>query len=234
MREITRKNYIKNREAFIVDKCKNKKVLHLGCCDSPYTEFKFSKETALFQRIEKVCKTQKGLDIDKVAIKYLHNMGFKDVVFFDLNQPGDVNFEPEVIVFADTLEHLMNLETALSSLKQLMNEETELIITVPNATMFFRIKGNFLGKIEEHKDHKVSFTYSSLKQLLNFNGLRVDNIFLAGELNIDNSHSFKQKKAFPYKLLKNFYLVIYKLFSNTFPLFSECLIMTCRLDTKSK
>jgi 2-polyprenyl-3-methyl-5-hydroxy-6-metoxy-1,4-benzoquinol methylase len=234
MREITRKNYIKNREAFIVDKCKNKKVLHLGCCDSPYTEFKFSKEIALFQRIEKVCKAQKGLDIDKAAIKYLHGIGFKDVVFFDLNQPGDVNFEPEVIVFADTLEHLMNLETALSSLKRLMNEETELIITVPNGTMFFRIKGNFLGKIEEHKDHKVSFNYSSLKQLLNFNGLKVDNILLASELNIDDSRSFEHEKSFSYKLLRGFYLAVYKLFSSAFPLFSECLIMTCRLDTKPK
>ena len=234
MREITRKNYIKNREAYIIDKCKNKKVLHLGCCDSPYTEFKFSKETALFQRIEKVCKTQQGLDIDKAAIRHLHGMGFKDVEFFDLNQPGDVNFEPEVIVFADTLEHLMNLETALSSLKRLMNEETELIITVPNATMFFRIKGNFLGKIQEHKDHKVSFTYPSLKQLLNFNDLKVDSILFAGELNIDNSHSLKQPRAFPYRLLKGFYLVFYKLLSNAFPLFSECLLMTCRLDIKSK
>jgi hypothetical protein len=233
MREITRKNYTKNRELFILDKCKGKKVLHLGCCDSPDTKFKFDQEVALFQRIEGVCKIQQGLDIDKKEIKRLHGMGYKNVSFFDLNKPGRVDFDPEVIVFADTLEHLMNLEVALSSLKKLMNERTELIITVPNATMLSRVIGNFIGIIKEHEDHKVSFTYGALKQLLIFNKLTVNGVFLSGEINIQRLYP-KRTEKISYRIMRGVFNIIYKPLINIFPLFSECLIMTCSLDMKHK
>jgi hypothetical protein len=233
MREITKKNYIKNREMLILDKCAGKKVLHLGCCDSPITEFKFEKETLLFQRIEKICAIQLGLDFDQNSINYLNNKGYKNIAFFDLNKASKIEFSPDVIIFADTLEHLMNLETALISLKGLMNERTELIITVPNATMFERVIGNFRGYIHEHEDHKVSFTYTALKQLLLFNQLTVSDIFLADQLNIDRNIDEDLKES----LLKTSFLlpfrtakfIIRKGLVFLFPLFSECLIMVCRI-----
>jgi hypothetical protein len=233
MREITKKNYVQNREQFILDKCKGKRVLHLGCCDSPSTEFKFDRDVALFQRIEKVCKAQEGLDIDQEAMNYLHSIGYKNVSFFDLNKPGKVDFDAEIIIFADTLEHLMNLETALTSLKGLMNEKVELIITVPNATMFERVIGNFRGYIHEHEDHKVSFTYTALKQLLLFNQLDVSDIFLSDQLNIDREVDEDLKES----LLKTSFLlpfrtakfIIRKGLIFFFPLFSECLIIVCKI-----
>ena len=233
MREITKKNYIKNREMLILDKCAGKKVLHLGCCDSPITEFKFEKETLLFQRIEKICAIQLGLDFDQNSINYLNNKGYKNIAFFDLNKASKIEFSPDVIIFADTLEHLMNLETALISLKGLMNERTELIITVPNATMFERVIGNFRGYIHEHEDHKVSFTYTALKQLLLFNQLTVSDIFLSDQLNIDKDGGEDSKES----LLKTSFLlpfrtakfIIRKGLIFFFPLFSECLIIVCKI-----
>lgn len=233
MREITKKNYVQNREQFILNKCKGKKVLHLGCCDSPITEFKFEKETLLFQMIEKICAIQQGLDFDQDSINYLNNRGHKNIAFFDLNKPGDIEFSPDVIIFGETLEHLMNLETALTSLKVLMNERTELIITVPNATMFERVIGNFRGYIHEHEDHKVSFTYKALKQLLLFNQLTVAGIFLTDQLNIGKDVVENLKES----LLKTVFLwplrtakyILRKSLVLFFPLFAECLIVICKI-----
>lgn len=230
MREITKKNYVQNREQFILDKCRGKKVLHLGCCASPDTETIFGAGNSLFQNIEKICKVQQGLDIDQDAINYLHGKGYKNISFFDLNSPGKVNFEPDIIVFADTLEHLMNLEIALTSMKNLMNAKTELIITVPNATMFPRVVGNFKGFIQENEDHKVSFTYSALKQLLMFNQLKVNNIILARELHIDNPFYLLHPKTYYSKIKRMVYNFLYKGIVFFFPLFSECLIITSSLD----
>jgi hypothetical protein len=226
MMEITRKNYTKNREKFILDKCRKKKVLHLGCCDSPYTRTKFNDKRSLFQMIDNVCKEQLGLDIDQPEIEYLHSIGYKNISFFDLNKPGKIDFIADVVIFSDTLEHLMNLEVALSSVKGLMDDSTELVVTVPNATMLSRFVGNFIGTIKEHNDHKVSFTYSSLRQLLEFNGINVNEIFLAGELNIVNSYS---NKSLSYKIVRGIYNTLYKGVVYFFPLFSECLIVVCRL-----
>ena len=233
MKEITRKNYIRNREEFILNKCREKRVLHLGCCDSPSTEFKFNKNIALFQLIENECSDQLGLDYEKEALNHLHSIGHKNVSFFDLNQPGEINFHPEIIVFADTLEHLTNLENAINILKRSMNEKTELIITVPNATMFERIIGNFRGYIHEHGDHKVSFTYTALKQLVLFNNLDISNILFSDQLNLHKDNSERVKESIlkttvklPLRVLK---LLIRKSLVFFFPLFSECLVIVCKL-----
>jgi hypothetical protein len=233
MREITRKQYIKNREEFILDKCKDKIVLHLGCCDSPYTEFKFNKGTSLFQRIESVCKEQKGLDIDTNSIRFLNESGYKNISFYDLNVPKDIDFQPDVVVFGETLEHLMNLEVAITSLKKLMNKNTELIITVPNATMFWRVIGSFRGVIKEHEDHKVSFTYPVLRQLLAFNQLSVNSMLFAEELNIDGELVSSGEEALSMKVLRVIYNFTYKIIVPFFPLFAECLIVVCKIDRKT-
>jgi hypothetical protein len=48
-----------------------------------------------------------------------------------------------MIIFTNILEYLTNLRIVLNSLKQLMNEKTELIITVPNDTILSRFIGEF-------------------------------------------------------------------------------------------
>jgi len=75
LREISSSNLVKGREQFILDKCRNKNVLHLGCCDEPYTKFVFDKNSSLFQRIEKVFESQLRPDIYREGIDYLHGLG---------------------------------------------------------------------------------------------------------------------------------------------------------------
>lgn len=232
MKEITTKNYVKGREQFIVEKCTNKRVLHLGCCDTPYTKFVFDKQSSLFQRIEKVCESQLGLDNNNKGLDYIRSKGYSNLKFFDLNEPGEIDFIPEIIIFADTLEHLMNLESALSTIKDLMNKNVELIITVPNATMFERFIGNFRGYIHEHPDHKVSFTYTSLKQLMQYNNLIVKNIFLSDQLHIDHNRQKIEESVVKSILLSPIRLsksILRKILVKFFPLFSECLICVCKI-----
>ena len=232
MEIISTKNYIKGREQFIIEKCMNKKVLHLGCCDTPYTKFVFDKQSSLFQRIEEVCESQLGLDNNNEGLDYIRSIGYSNLKFFDLNNPGEVDFVPEVIIFADTLEHLMNLESAITSLKSLMNNDVELIITVPNATMFERFIGNFRGYIHEHPDHKVSFTYTALKQLLEYNNLSVKNIFLSDQLHVDDNIQKLEQSLVKSILLSPLRLsksILRKTLVKFFPLFSECIIAVCKI-----
>ena len=45
-----------NRERFIIDCCKDKKVLHLGCADWPYTEERIQDGSWLHEKISNVTK----------------------------------------------------------------------------------------------------------------------------------------------------------------------------------
>ena len=225
MKKITKKDYVKNREGYILKECENKKILHLGCCDWPFTQIRYENNSLLFLLIEKVCKKQFGLDNNKRTISYLHKKGYKNIRFFDLNKNNKINFKPDVIIFGETLEHLMNLEIALSNIKKLMTKNTKLIITVPNATMLYRFLQNLFGKVEEHPDHKVSFTQGSLNSLLKYNNFLIKKILVSDNLNLNkNVFEGRERKSFFKEMISFFINTFRKIIIYFFPLFSECLI----------
>jgi 2-polyprenyl-3-methyl-5-hydroxy-6-metoxy-1,4-benzoquinol methylase len=53
--------------------------------------------------------------------------------FFDMNKLENLDFKPDIIIFGEVIEHLMNLEIALTNLKKVMSKDTLLIISTPNA-----------------------------------------------------------------------------------------------------
>ena len=158
----------------IIEKCKDKAVLHLGATDAPYTKQKLENNLLLHTHIQNVAKNVIGLDIDKDSIEFLSNMGINDIQYFDMNNLGDLSVNVDVIIFGEILEHLENLNVAFLNLKKVMHVNTELIITTPNL-FYFHNTLQILIKNHElvHHDHKVGFTYGIINQLLNSNGLEI-------------------------------------------------------------
>lgn len=171
-------NKIKNRNKIILDYCKWKKVLHIWACDAPYTKEKYNWEMwpLLYRKIDKICSEQLWIDLDKESIEFLNskNKEFSKskVIFFDMNKLEKLDFEPDIIIFWEVIEHLMNLETALTNIKKVMWKETLLIISTPNAYCFEWILWNLVWREFFHPDHKVTFTYWLLKNLLKYNWIR--------------------------------------------------------------
>jgi 2-polyprenyl-3-methyl-5-hydroxy-6-metoxy-1,4-benzoquinol methylase len=50
-----------------------------------------------------------------------------------MNNLENLDYKPDVIIFSEVIEHLMNIEIALSNLKKIMTSDTLLIIDTPNA-----------------------------------------------------------------------------------------------------
>jgi len=53
----------------------------------------------------------------------------------------------------------MNLEISFKNLKSIMNKDTKLIITTPNAFHAINFLNAMFGFEDLHDDHKVIFTY---------------------------------------------------------------------------
>ena len=180
-REIGWSNFIPDRDQYIIEQCRDKKVLHIGPTDWPYTQEKINKDQLLYKKIDEVCVEQLGVDMDKEGAEFLNGARWCErsrIVVHDLNKLADIDFKPEVIVFGETLEHLMNHEIALSSIKQCMDRNAVLIISVPNATYI----GNFIyalfGAEYQHPDHSVAWSFKTLQQFLGKVGVDVDEIIM--------------------------------------------------------
>ena len=225
MKVVYPKNFSLSRNKIILDYCKWKKVLHIWACDAPYTLEKFSWEMwpLLYREIDKVCYKQLWIDLDKESIEFLNSkkdlFPNSEVKFFDMNELKDLGFEPDIIIFWEVIEHLMNLEIALTNLKQVMKKDTLLIISTPNAYYLWNFLYAIIWREYMHPDHKVYFSYWYLENLLNFNWLKLKKWYFTF---LDSNYKSLNIR---WKIFWNFFINIIKIF---FKWLSQDLLFICK------
>lgn len=200
---------VKQRDIKLLEYCVWKKVLHIWASDSPYTKEKFNglMWDFLYRKIDEVCSDQLWVDLDEESVNFLNAQ--KDSfprsrsICLDMNQFWDLDYQPDVIIFGEVIEHLMNLETALTNLKKVMNKDTLLIISTPNAYCFEWIIWNFFWRESFHHDHKIYFTHWMLRNLLEYNNFEVVDTYFC-----DISHQSETLKRRILKFIWN-YIVYY-------------------------
>lgn len=204
----------RNRDEVILRLCRGKRVLHIGAADSPYTYEKFASGLLLHKRLGDVAATLLGIDLDAEAANWLNSQGLPETLTMDMNQVSELGFTPDVIVFGETIEHVVNLGACLETLKACMKEDTLLIISTPNC-FHLRFTSMVLRNHEKiHDDHKVGFTYGLLYQLLKSQGLAINDFYF----------TFLSRERYPW------WRHIWYLASTVRHGFSETLLAVCRIE----
>jgi 2-polyprenyl-3-methyl-5-hydroxy-6-metoxy-1,4-benzoquinol methylase len=168
-----------DRYRFIIERCQDARVLHIGCADAPYHRESLMKQIWLHDDLVAVADTCVGLDIDEAAVDHLRrerpNLDF--VV-------GDVNklltlFQEErfdVVVLSEVLEHLEEPGRALRSIATVLRPRGRLIITVPNGLAIRRGLTSLVGHETIHPDHVAWYSKKAIVQLLERTGWSIDEI----------------------------------------------------------
>lgn len=204
----------KLRDALIIKKCEGKNVLHLGATDAPFTKEKLVQGMLLHSHIRDVASSVIGLDIDKSSIDFLSEKGINDIKYFDMNNLSDLKINIDIIIFGEIIEHLENLKIAFENLKQVMHPNTELVISTPNLFYIHNFFQIILRNHElVHHDHKVGFTYGTIKQLLESNGFEISEFYF----------------TFLPRSKEKIYKKIIKFFCKYKPAFSENLLVVSKL-----
>ena len=164
------------RQDFVIARCEGKRVLHIGCVDAGLLEERYRSGELMHQRLAEVASELHGTDVDRAGLAFMRDHGFQDLHYSDASTVGEL---PEisgktwdVIVATELMEHLSNPGLFLDSVRTLMDPETELIITVPNA---FRVRTllHLLRGVEYvHPDHNYWYSYHTITGLVAKHGLR--------------------------------------------------------------
>jgi len=85
-------NFVQNREQFLVNLCRGKVVLHLGCADALYLEDQLENERHLHLMIKNVAQELYGVDINEKAIQKLSGLDVSNLYCGDLERL-DINFQ---------------------------------------------------------------------------------------------------------------------------------------------
>jgi 2-polyprenyl-3-methyl-5-hydroxy-6-metoxy-1,4-benzoquinol methylase len=144
---------LSGRQDFVIERCKGKKVLHLGCVDSGLLGERFARGELMHQKLAKVASELWGIDIDCDRIRFLRDHGFENLTCADvcyLEEIKEITDEEfDIIVATELLEHLMNPGLFLEAVKNIMiPERAELILSFPNAFKISNLLMLFFKNIE--------------------------------------------------------------------------------------
>jgi len=162
---------INNKNEFIVNKCKNKKVLDIGCCGSDILKIKLSE--TIHAKISLVASYLVGIDINNEGIKYLKEKGYN--VFLKNAEEFHLEINDFDIIFAgDIIEHLSNPGRFIDCCYKHLKKDGELLIITPNVLYPSRFIKLFLSlKYINNDEHVTWYDSILLKWLLNRNHFSV-------------------------------------------------------------
>jgi hypothetical protein len=161
-----------DRDSVIIDRCKDKKVLHLGFLDHiPLIEKKIKEDRWLHNKLTKHSSTCIGIDIDKYGVDLVRDkFGVNNIYCVDIQKEkipdkiAQINFD--ILLISDVIEHIGDPLTFLRDIKKVFHGKVNsIILTTPNA---FRLE-NFINALKNQEiintDHKFWFSQYTLSKL---------------------------------------------------------------------
>jgi hypothetical protein len=179
--KLTTGQFIRDRQAWILDQARGCKVVHLGCTDEGYLEDKLDQDMQLHTQLANVCLELTGIDIDTPGIQKLRSMGYRNLICRDIADDHEQIIKEtaglmdgcELVICGEVLEHVLNYGKFLAGVRELaLAFHAKVLITVPNTFSLEGFVSVVLGVEDVHPDHKCYFSQITLHTLLNQTGFR--------------------------------------------------------------
>jgi 2-polyprenyl-3-methyl-5-hydroxy-6-metoxy-1,4-benzoquinol methylase len=168
------------RMDFVLDKCKGRKVLHLGCVDEGLTEERIESRELLHFKLISIAAEVWGVDISEEGIQLLQEHGADNLVVGNIERIDEIEelreHDFDIILSTEVLEHLNNPGLFLQGVKKLFKSNATMIVTVPNGLRLTGLMRQIKGYELVHPDHNYWFSYKTVKTLMEKNGYHIEEI----------------------------------------------------------
>lgn len=156
---------IRHRTEELLDICRDKRILHIGCCDhARLIKQKIDNRDWLHGLLTDCTEYTVGVDIDHHAVSEAQRSSGLDNIFL-----GDITsseaIEPvknkrfDIALFGEVVEHIPNPAAFLQRFRENYGDIVErIVITVPNALRAGNVKGALRNTETINSDHRFFFT----------------------------------------------------------------------------
>lgn len=179
---IPRVKIVSGRQDLVVQMCRGKRVLHLGCVDEGVLHERYASGELLHLKLIKAARELWGVDISQQGIEFLSSQGIPNLIVADVEQIHTVSAlkdkEFDVIVASELVEHLGNPGAFLSALSDLMMASTTTILTVPNAYRLGTLTRMLKREEYVHPDHNYWFSYKTITTLVQKYDYLIENMYV--------------------------------------------------------
>lgn len=169
-REVT--GAIPDRIGILMDCCRGKRVIHLGCCDHVSLISEKRKNGTWLHDLLSQCSSEcLGIDIDPNAVDFVTNeLGISNVILADLSAelPQELtNGTWDILIAGEILEHTGNPLSFLQEVRaKIKGHVAQIVITVPNALRFHNVLHSFRNQEFINSDHRYWFTPYTLAKIM--------------------------------------------------------------------
>lgn len=153
-------NNIQKRGNMLINLCKNKKVLHVGCADWPIFNINNNLHYGLSKHIEQL----DGYDINIEEISKMKKLKeFENLPIYSILPETKY----DVILIPEVIEHVNNVEQFISQFSNLLNDHGIIYVSGPNAFCKIHMERNKKIKNNEfleivHPDHNCWYSLYTL------------------------------------------------------------------------
>lgn len=156
-----------DREKKILELCKSKSILHLGCADHPFSVERHIAGTLLHEKLSRIANRIWGVDCSIKGIDFLKSLGYENLIVGDVEDCGklDLREKYDVILAGELLEHLSNVGRFFENVIRTMSDDSILIITVPSAHSIKSFLRVLLGNELVHADHLYYFSPATIEHI---------------------------------------------------------------------
>ena len=154
---------------WVVEKCLNKRVLHLGCAGD--ATLKYGLDASMHYKISQVASVLDGVELNYESLNLVKQMVPENINirYFKCNVENlssTINDEYDVIVAGSIIEHLSNPGLMLESISKIMHDKTLLLIITPHVWGVLQIIRVVFSKNESvNPEHTCWFSIPTLNEV---------------------------------------------------------------------
>jgi len=166
-----------DREVEILRLCKDKKVLHIGCADAPYTTQR--GDYLLHTRLGKVTDRLWGIDLSPEGCSLLGKLGFNNILEGEISTYTQelIKENFDIILAGEVIEHTENPGSFLKDIAKVMTSNTVLLLTTVNTPSITSLIFSLMRKEKVHPDHNYYFSYYTINHFMKKCGLIPSEIY---------------------------------------------------------
>ncbi|MCL2650006.1 MAG: class I SAM-dependent methyltransferase [Candidatus Azobacteroides sp.] len=204
----------KSRIEKIIDICRDKNIIHLGCADHlPLIEKKIREKRWLHKILIENTNNCFGIDNNQEAVDFIKNtLKINDVYDLDITKETPdfpQNIEFDYILLGEIIEHIDNPVEFLQIIREKFKDRCKkIIITVPNVFCLSTINDIKRNKENINTDHRYWFSPFTLTKIALISGYK------------DIEFSFAEQVSLP--IIKKIKKRVWSLFGKKIKLNANC------------
>ncbi len=164
---------IGNKEEMVLQYCKNKEVLDIGCVELLNNFNKDNLKKTLHYKIHGVAKRLVGIDLEEEGVKGFNQIGCK--CYFSMAEKiNELNLGKfDVILLGDIIEHIPNAANFLTSIRNSLKPNGIIVCTTPNSLAYSNFLSILINKPITRRQHVAWYCKITLSNLFKLSGYKL-------------------------------------------------------------